>query len=44
MKTAAEYLESIKSFNPRIFLGGKQVNLHENPTTATVLLANARVN
>ncbi|MCL6638750.1 MAG: aromatic ring hydroxylase [Firmicutes bacterium] len=43
MKTAALYLESMKAYNPRIFLGGKQVNLHENPTTLTVLRANARV-
>ncbi|BAF59403.1 aromatic ring hydroxylase [Pelotomaculum thermopropionicum SI] len=43
MKTAAEYLESMKAYNPRIFLGGRQVNLHENPTTLTVLRANARV-
>lgn len=43
MKTAMEYLESMKAYNPRIFLGGKQVNLHENPTTLTVLRANARV-
>ncbi|SDH98215.1 4-hydroxyphenylacetate 3-hydroxylase N-terminal domain-containing protein [Desulfosporosinus hippei] len=43
MKTATEYLESMKAYNPRIFLGGKQVNLHENSTALTVLRANARV-
>ncbi|AET69181.1 aromatic ring hydroxylase [Desulfosporosinus orientis DSM 765] len=43
MKTALEYLESMKAYNPKIFLGGKRVNLHENPTTLTVLRANARV-
>lgn len=43
MKTAAGYLESMKEYNPRIFLGGKQVNLHENSTTLTVLRANTRV-
>ncbi|RKO66810.1 aromatic ring hydroxylase [Desulfofundulus salinus] len=43
MKTAAEYMESMKDLSPRIFLGGKQVNLLENPTTMTVVRANARV-
>ncbi|OAT81304.1 aromatic ring hydroxylase [Desulfotomaculum copahuensis] len=43
MKTAAEYLESMQSLNPRIFLGGRQVKLMEDPTTLTVVRANARV-
>ncbi|WP_027719248.1 4-hydroxyphenylacetate 3-hydroxylase N-terminal domain-containing protein [Desulfovirgula thermocuniculi] len=43
MKTAAEYLESMKNLNPRIFLGGREVKLLENPTTLTVVRANARV-
>lgn len=43
MKTAGQYLESLKSLNPRIFLGGRQVKLLENPTTMTVVNANARV-
>lgn len=43
MKTATEYMESMKALNPRIFLGGKQVNLMEDPTTMTVVRANARV-
>jgi len=43
LKSAAEYIESLKSLNPRIFLGGKQVKLLENPTTMTVVNANARV-
>ncbi len=43
MKTGSEYLESIKSLHPRIFLGGRQVGLLEDPTTLTVVRANARV-
>lgn len=43
MKTAKEYLDSVKNLNPRIFLGGRQVKLMENPTTMTVVNANARV-
>ena len=43
MKTAAEYIESMKGLNPRIFLGGKQVKLMENPTTLTVVRANAKI-
>lgn len=43
MKTAGEYLESMKGLNPRIFLGGREVKLLENPTTLTVVRANARV-
>lgn len=43
MKTKQEYLESLENLNPRIFLGGKQVKLLENPTTRTVVNANARV-
>ncbi|MCL6612111.1 MAG: aromatic ring hydroxylase [Peptococcaceae bacterium] len=43
MKTARDYLDSLKNLNPRIFLGGRQVRLLENPTTMTVVNANARV-
>lgn len=43
MLTADGYIESMKKYQPRIFLGGKQVNLLENPTTLTVVKANARV-
>ncbi len=43
MKSSREYLDSLKSLNPRIFLGGRQVKLLENPTTMTVVNANARV-
>ncbi|MGB9905298.1 MAG: 4-hydroxyphenylacetate 3-hydroxylase N-terminal domain-containing protein, partial [Desulfotomaculales bacterium] len=43
MKTAREYVESLRALNPRIFLGGRQVNLLENPVTMTVVRANARV-
>ncbi|MFZ5633225.1 MAG: 4-hydroxyphenylacetate 3-hydroxylase N-terminal domain-containing protein [Bacillota bacterium] len=43
MKSASEYVESLKSLNPRIFLGGRQVKLLDNPTTVTVVNANARV-
>lgn len=43
MLTGKEYIESIKKINPRIFLGGKQVKLMDNPTTLTVVKANAKV-
>lgn len=43
MKTAQEYVDSLRTLNPRIFLGGRQVNLLENPVTMTVVRANARV-
>ncbi len=43
MMTAQEYMESMKNYNPRIFLGGKQVQLMDDPTTMTVLKANAKV-
>ncbi len=43
MLTSEAYRESMKKYNPRIFLGGKQVNLLEDPTTLTVINANARV-
>ncbi|MFZ5649802.1 MAG: 4-hydroxyphenylacetate 3-hydroxylase N-terminal domain-containing protein [Bacillota bacterium] len=43
MKTADQYMESLKDLSPRIFLGGRQVRLLENPTTMTVVNANARV-
>jgi len=43
MKSGAEYVESLKSLRPRIFLGGRQVELLEDPTTLTVVRANARV-
>jgi len=43
MKTPKDYLDSLSGLNPRIFLGGRQVRLLENPTTKTVVNANARV-
>lgn len=43
MKTGAEYMNSLKDLKPRIFLGGRQVDLLENPTTMTVVRANAKV-
>lgn len=43
MKTAGQYLESLEKLNPKIFLGGRQVSLLDNPTTMTVVNANARV-
>lgn len=43
MKTAEQYKESLKGLNPVIYLGGKRVELLENPTTMTVVNSNARV-
>lgn len=43
MLTSKQYLDSMQKIKPRIFLGGKQVELLENPTTRSVVKANARV-
>ena len=43
LMSGAQYMESMKKYNPRIFLGGQQVKLLENPTTMTVIKANAAV-
>ncbi len=43
MKTAMEYLESMSALDPKIYLGGRRVSLHQDPTASTVLRANARV-
>ena len=43
LMSGAQYMESMKKYNPLIFLGGKQVKLLENPTTLTVVRANAAV-
>ncbi|HOV78772.1 MAG TPA: 4-hydroxyphenylacetate 3-hydroxylase N-terminal domain-containing protein [Bacillota bacterium] len=43
MKTAREYLESMSALDPKIYLGGRRVSLHQDPTASTVLRANARV-
>lgn len=43
LMSGAQYIESMKKYNPRIFLGGKQVSLLENPTTMTVIKSNAAV-
>ena len=43
LMSGTQYIESMKKYNPRIFLGGQQVKLLENPTTMTVIRANATV-
>jgi len=43
MKSGAEYVDSLRAVQPRIFLGGRQVRLLDDPTTLTVVRANARV-
>lgn len=44
LKTAQEYLESVKSLAPRVYLGGKKVeDLMENPTTLSVVKATAKI-
>ncbi|KKM09912.1 aromatic ring hydroxylase [Clostridiales bacterium PH28_bin88] len=43
MKIPQEYLDSLKGLKPRIYLGGKRVNLLDDPTTLTAVRANARV-
>lgn len=44
LKTAQEYLESIKKLAPRVYVGGKWVtNLLEHPVTRSMVLANAAI-
>jgi 4-hydroxybutyryl-CoA dehydratase/vinylacetyl-CoA-Delta-isomerase len=44
LKTAQEYLDSIKELSPRVYIGGKWVtNLLENPVTRSMVMANAAV-
>ncbi|PKN71554.1 MAG: aromatic ring hydroxylase [Deltaproteobacteria bacterium HGW-Deltaproteobacteria-12] len=44
LKTANEFLESIKKLKPRVYLGGKWVkNLLDNPVTRSMVMANAAV-
>ncbi len=43
LKSGNEYIESLKNLDPKIYLGDKKVRLLENPTTMTVVKANAKV-
>jgi 4-hydroxybutyryl-CoA dehydratase/vinylacetyl-CoA-Delta-isomerase len=44
LKTAKEYLESVKNLTPKVFVGGKQVgSLLDNPTTLSVVTATAKI-
>ncbi len=44
LKTALEYLESMKKLSPRVYVGGKWVtNLIENPVTRSMVMANAAI-
>lgn len=44
IKTGSEYIESVKSLTPRVYVAGKRVeNMLENPTTLSVIRATARV-
>ena len=44
LKSAEEYVQSIKQQDPKVYLGGKRVNdLFENPTTKSVIDATAKM-
>ena len=44
LKTALEYLESMKKLSPRVYVGGKWVtDLLENPITRSMVMANAAI-
>jgi 4-hydroxybutyryl-CoA dehydratase/vinylacetyl-CoA-Delta-isomerase len=44
LKTAQEYLDTIKKLKPRVYIGGKWVkNLFDNPVTRSMVMANAAV-
>ncbi|MEN6462065.1 MAG: 4-hydroxyphenylacetate 3-hydroxylase N-terminal domain-containing protein, partial [Syntrophomonas sp.] len=44
MKTAAEYIESVKSLTPKVYVAGKRVeNMLENATTLSVIRATAKI-
>ena len=44
LKTANEYIESVKKLTPKVYVGGKRVeNMLENPTTLSVVRATARI-
>jgi 4-hydroxybutyryl-CoA dehydratase / vinylacetyl-CoA-Delta-isomerase len=44
MKTAKEYLESVKKLSPRVYCGGKWVkSLLDNPITRSMVMANAAI-
>jgi len=43
LKSGDEYIESLKDLNPKIYIGDEKVKLLENPSTMTVVRANAKV-
>ncbi len=44
LKTAQEYLDTIKKMKPRVYIGGKWVtNLLENPVTKSMVMANSAI-
>jgi 4-hydroxybutyryl-CoA dehydratase/vinylacetyl-CoA-Delta-isomerase len=44
LKTAQEYLDSIKKMKPRVYIGGKWVtNLLDNPVTRSMVMANSAI-
>ena len=44
LKTAKEYLDSMKKLSPRVYCGGKWVkNLLDNPVTRSMVMANAAI-
>lgn len=44
LKTAKEYIESVKKLTPKVFVGGKRVeSLLDNPITLTVVNATAKI-
>ncbi len=44
LKTAKEYLDTIKKMKPRVYIGGKWVkNLLDNPVTRSMVMANAAI-
>ncbi len=44
LKTAKEYLDSIKKMKPRVYIGGKWVtNLLKNPVTKSMVMANSAI-
>jgi 4-hydroxybutyryl-CoA dehydratase/vinylacetyl-CoA-Delta-isomerase len=44
LKTAQEYLDSIKKMKPRVYIGGKWItNLLQNPVTKSMVMANSAI-
>jgi 4-hydroxybutyryl-CoA dehydratase/vinylacetyl-CoA-Delta-isomerase len=44
LKTAKEYMESVKTLTPKVYLGGKRIDdMFENPVTLSVIKASAKI-